>query len=427
MSKKSKLEESVEASGQSKAKRRREAIRLSREIYEEFVPEIMDWYPFRDRGELAHFVTDRLNSPELVLKEVKITYDAVINLVFGEVERVELRNDLTRIHWYTSTMLETAKRGYKEIILDKVPKGKLRKYFLPNRESLHDLIEKAIKELISEEKQEEAKKSIEAMLDDPSQVRQPSGLLQRVKKAYGYGSRGAVNEFLADLAGTPRDYLLRPVTGERKNPSNYHRKMFAVAAALEYAVKNGFRDKAVTAILERERMRNLKERAGVTYLIAGRSDYTKLLQQLEEKGIEKPILSGSLSRILGVSEKGASLYIDGIRDSMQLTVYLQLSDLLPRISIFDLRDESRKEEEYKRFRENYESGRVLVKTSTKLSPDDIKLLQAIRKIVSIRGGFLFVYPTPKPVTPEIKDLKDFPPYNGLFVTPNYSKIAQAFR
>ena len=390
-----------------KTKGDEEAIRLSLKIPRS-VQQILDDYQIRDRDALVRFIIYKLNSPELALEEVPITDHSVEGLIYGII-RVQLRDDLRRIYWYMNTMCEATEANRKEAIIGHVSR---KKYFLPNRESLHDLIVRALKEFCDLGKLESVS-SIEAVLKDQSKVKRPSVLVKSVVKEYGFASSGHLYGFLTDVADTPTSgYRLEDMTGSHKIPSNYHRKLFAVAAILDYATQNGLKDKAIAAILQRGGKRSLKEGVYVDYLMVKRSRYKVLLNKIEEKGITGKVLGSILSKLFGITMDVAMHdYVTRNNHCMWLDHYNRLEEftdkLLPLIGFVDLRNPKTRKKVYDKFMKTYRGGRVLVKTGLIVDPrgkivkNYVPFLQGISTHVNNTGGRAYLSPSYSQVVPEI--------------------------
>ena len=412
---------------------RDEAARLSKEIHG-FVQPLLDWYQFEGRGGLVHFVVDELTfSPEHSLEEIKVPYKPVESHVFGKV-RAELSDDLKRIHSYMRRLLESAEAGNKErVIIDAISNPEYRRavakghrweisqYISPNREPLHDLVGRAFRELVGEG-QEKAIKSIESRLGNETAVKRPSGLISRLFHTYSFANLGKLHDFMSEFTNVPPNYYLRDVKGLHKIPSNYHRKLFAVALVLDYAAEHeGLKEKVISAILEREKQQRKKEGKRFEYLTVNRPTYLKLIREMESKGLTGNLLGAYISQLMGITiENAVNDYIAGRNFTMGFANYRLLQKFndkfLPKVTIVNLRDAKTRSREYDRFMQNYTSGRVLVITTTLVTPTGFlsqeykPLLNSIITKVKSELGFSYLFPGYKSAVP---GLEHFLPYKEL--------------
>ena len=424
--------ESIAKKSQSRAERE-EAIRLSKEVHG-FVQPLLDWYQFKGRGGLANFVADELAySPEHSSREIKIQYNSVEMLIFGRVRR-ELSDDLRRIHSYMRRLLEVAEEGNKERAIVRaisnpeyrraVAKGfrqEVSQYLLQNRESLHDLVSRAFRELVGKE-DEEAIKSIEAKLGNETALKRPSGLIKRLANAYGFANIEMLHDFMSEFTNVPNNYYLRDISGLHKIPTNYHKKLFAVGLVLDYAAEHEYlREKVISAILEREKQKAKEEGKRFEYLTVNKATYLRLIRKMENKGLTGNLLGAYMSQLMGITiENAVNDYIAGRNHTMGLANYRLLQEFndkfLPKVMIVDLRDTKTRSMECNKFMLNYTSGRVLVVATTLVAPAGFLsreyklLLNSIITKVKSEAGFAYLFPSYKDSVP---GLEHFLPYREL--------------
>jgi len=404
-----------------------QAIRLSKEIHR-FVQPLLDWYQFKDSDAMC-FCLEKICD----IEGLNVTYPKIRDLASGDLKHI-LNNELRWIYSTMRRMKESAVAGRRE----KLEKKQREIYILPNDEPLSYLIDRALKELRGEHDQK-VRENIELLLEDTSIVRKPSGLVQRLLKGYGFASKGRTNEFLADVASTsddpnilitdnkgiPTGYALEDLRGLRRRPSNYHRKMYVVAAILDYALrKRGLKEKAIDAIIEREQKRSEREEEHIAYLVVKRPKYIKLIRQMESYGLKGYPLAMVISTILSITINNARDIVDGDNDSMDLSYYNKLKEFvataLPNIHFVELSDEKKRQIEYERFLSSYRAGRVpsrilVTYTGGKNSKVD-KMVEVIRDTALSRLGIPFIFDQHRVI--KVAGVRD---YNNLLMMSKYSK------
>ena len=380
-----------------------EAIRLSKEAYS-FIQPLMDWYQFTSRDSLCSYLEEIFDRSEF-----EVTYNQARYLASGRV-KYELDDSLKWLHSTMRRMHEAAIGGGRVHI----DKGLRRKYILPNDKPLHELVIGAVKEFTGEETKEavtQAVASIEQILEDANKVSKPAGLVQKISRNYGFANPQKTQEFLADAANIPLNYKMLNLTGTHKEPSNYHRKMFAVALALDYSWENGFKNNAIDAILKRGRERSAKE-GHTIYLPVSRYTYDILLKKFEAKGIRDHILAVVLSQVLGISLYNAKNdYIPRKNKVMDFDYYHKLEEFvgyaLPNIDVVELSDKKKRQSELDKFLKEYKGGRVIVAYD---GHEDIEV-NGMVKVISLEArkklGLSFLYDPKSTIkVPGFRDCKD---------------------
>lgn len=415
----------------SRASQRREAIRISKETHG-FIQPLIDWYQFRSRETLSQFIADQLTFvTDFAFEEMLIEYRTVQKYVYGAMRHLPSGN-LRRLNSHMRMMLEAAKTGKDDFVTKydplrhmptyerrkKIPHGR-RDYFLPNREPLEKLVGKAVKEFTCHDNSK-VKESVESLLENKDRVQSPLGMVDRVTRAYGFASPEGLNGLLrevAEIEGRIKGgFKLKNLKGKIISPR--HRKLFAVAAVLDYAAKNGMKQEAINAVLNRERQASLRQGSHFEYLIVSRNEYMGLIREFGRKGLPDRLIGSIIGYLFGHSiESAVTNYVSGDNNLMSLRRYLRLQEfkdkMLPYTLIIDLTDPKKRREEYARFIRKFKGGRVVVKTehlvyvNNRLNAEHIPMLERIAYRVRMVGGSAFLFPSYKQVHPELTGFQDY--------------------
>ena len=360
--------------------KRKESIRLSTEIHG-YVQPLRDWYQFTGRNALARFLADTCDS-----KEVKVTYGAAKNLIMRGL-RYDYGSDLISIHSRMRRLMESAQGGNREKIDDFHAKDSKKKYTHPNNQPLEHLLDDVSFKITGNCG---ASKYARKNLDRNDLARNPSSLVDRVRKEYGFASTVNLSEFLAHTAKIQIDYRLPNTLSATKDPSNYHRKTLGIALLMDYAVRHGMKDKTIAFILSKEAERVSKNKKFV-YLKTDRKEYSKLIESLRSKMPTRRALSVVMSGFMGISmENAENDYLAGRNDFMPKREYDKLENfekfILPVSYVLDLSYPSTRNAELNKFASGYGGKPVLVLAIKSQASDIAQEVDSIREIVAAKIG-----------------------------------------
>ena len=375
--------------------------RLTVEI-EGYVQPLRDHYQFIGRDAIVRFFFERYKAEKVTYQrgqyeDIGSTRMKLKNpsersfreLIYG-MKRTTISSDLVWLHSEMGRLVSRAQNGARETLTDFRLPDKNKKYTLPNNQSLDDLIEIASMELLGVSNPDEKAEIKAYVASQLNAVKKPSSLVARLNVSYGFNYASDVYDFLSDISETPFGYLLRDLSS-RNDPSNQHRKMFAVAVLLDYALKDTkTREYARLAIMECEKKRRDKQGKSVSYLGIGKKDYIKVIEELKSRyGLEGHSLGVLLSGLIGITiDNAKNDYITGKNNSMSIHQFETISNFtaktLPRSYILDLTKKRTVNSEYERFVRTYKEGDVILlinKWETGL------MAEKIREFVASKMGF----------------------------------------
>ena len=385
--------------------RRNEAPRFCKDIVGMIGP-LMDWYQFKSRRKLAKYLSE----------QTSMEFNVVHN-IFAGAKHYVLTPQMVHLRDQMSDMLRRAKES--------VPGAIPREYVFSRKkdgmpESLNSFTGRALTELLGKDEQCD-RRFIEAALDNFKYVRQLMHLLKEVERAYsyrnrkaGFMTRTAMRDFFSHVVD-PKERLDSSVfysVGDgagRGTPTVMHRKFYVIALMLRDAAQRG-----------------IHVNIDGNYLVVRRDAYLRVMNDLIRKGFTPGILEAPLSDALRISKEHANTIVRGGQESINLEWYLSIGEfrdtMLDGIFVLDLTHEKTKNDEFEGFKRTYTGGRVLVKINRTLTSGDKKMLVEICDL-TYKKGLPFLYPTPMHNVPEAAG---YIHHSGLFRTPDYGKIQEAF-